>query len=162
MATKKSAYYSAALPCVLGAICADASDDVVNALKTFGEKIGLAFQIQDDLLNLVENETSKKQKDFRSDISEGKRTLVVCKALDLCDENQKQCMVEILKEKTKDENKLSTAVDIMQDCGAILYAQEFAKKLSVEAKGEIESLLDNSLWKDLLLDMANWAVERGY
>lgn len=145
MATKKSAYYSAALPCVLGAICADASDDIVNALKAFGEKIGLAFQIQDDLLNLIETETSKNQKDFRNDISEGKRTLIVCKALDLCDENKKQCLVEILKEKTKDEKKLAQAVDIMQDCGAVAYAQEFAKNLSEKAKGEIEGLFDKSL-----------------
>ena len=80
MATKKSAYYSVSVPCVLGAICADANPDIVNALQDFGLNLGLAFQIQDDLLNLVDDTNANK--DFRNDITEGKRTLIVCKAIE--------------------------------------------------------------------------------
>ena len=49
-------------------------------LRSYGLDTGLAFQIQDDLLNLIGSEESTK-KDFRSDITEGKRTLVVVHAL---------------------------------------------------------------------------------
>ena len=143
MATKKSAYYSAALPCVLGAYCADATEDVYLALKDFGEKIGVAFQIQDDLLNLIETEESKNVKDFRNDITEGKRTLIVCKALEQANDNRKE-LINILQSNTSDEAKLTRAVEIMQNCGAIDYAKDKAQRLSNDAKKILEDILPSS------------------
>ena len=52
----------------------------MEALRSYGLDTGLAYQIQDDLLNLVGTDEAAK-KDFRSDITEGKRTLVVVHAL---------------------------------------------------------------------------------
>ena len=52
----------------------------VEAVRAYGLDTGLAFQIQDDLLNLVGTKEAK-EKDYRSDITEGKRTLVVVHAL---------------------------------------------------------------------------------
>ena len=82
MATSKTAYYSAAYPLLCGAIVGGGTAEQRSALKAFGLKAGLAFQLQDDLLNLVGN-AKTQGKDFRSDITEGKRTLLVVKAIEV-------------------------------------------------------------------------------
>lgn len=160
MATKKTAYYSASIPCVLAAICADCNDEIIKTMEKFGEKVGLAFQIQDDLLNLVGDENLSKQKDFRSDITEGKRTLIVCKALELCDSQDSKVLIDILKNNTTDTKSLEKAVDIMQSCGAIDYSKKLASALCDEAYKILNNSLDCSKWKDILLDMTNWAKDR--
>ena len=82
MATSKTAYYSAAYPLLCGAIVGGGTAEQRSALEAFGLKAGLAFQLQDDLLNLVGN-AKTQGKDFRSDITEGKRTLLVVKAIEV-------------------------------------------------------------------------------
>lgn len=82
MATSKTAYYSAAYPLLCGAIVGGGTAEQRSALKAFGLKAGLAFQLQDDLLNLV-GDAKTQGKDFRSDITEGKRTLLVVKAIEV-------------------------------------------------------------------------------
>ncbi len=140
MATKKSAYYSVSVPCVLGAICADASPDIVMALQDFGLNLGLAFQIQDDLLNLIDDTNANK--DFRNDISEGKRTLIVCKAVETS--KDKDELIKILKSGTKDKKDLQKAVDIMQECGAISFAKDLANNLCIQAKTVLQEALPSS------------------
>ena len=145
MATKKSAYYSAMIPCVIGAICADTGADVLDALNDFGLKVGLAFQIQDDVLNLVENKNSKKVKDFRSDITEGKRTLIISYALSSCDDENKKRLLEILESGQTDDKVLEEAVNILETCGAILKSIDSAKRLIDEAKIILSKKLDDSM-----------------
>ena len=82
MATSKTAYYSAAYPLLCGAIVGGGIAEQRSALEAFGLKAGLAFQLQDDLLNLV-GDAKTQGKDFRSDITEGKRTLLVVKAIEV-------------------------------------------------------------------------------
>lgn len=161
MATKKSAYYSVTIPCVLGAICADASDDIIEAFENFGQKVGLAFQIQDDILNLCENEFGKS-KDLYSDITEGKRTLCVCCALEMGDEGQRKQLVDILKSKTNDAAKLKRAGEIIEQTGALQFAKNYAWDLCTQAVEDIKDVLPDSKWKNILLDMANWASKRKF
>ena len=99
MATHKTAFYSGATPLACGAIIGGGSEEQISALRTFGLHTGLAFQIQDDLLNLIGEEEAAR-KDFRSDITEGKRTLVVVHALAHSDKAER--LIEILSSHEKD------------------------------------------------------------
>ena len=80
MARLKTAHYSCATPLAMGAICGNGTGEQIETLRSFGLSCGLAFQIQDDLLNLV-GDADAQGKDYRSDITEGKRTLVMVHAL---------------------------------------------------------------------------------
>ena len=100
MAIHKTAHYSGAVPLAVGAIVGGADDEIVEALRSYGLDTGLAFQIQDDLLNLVGTDEAKK-KDFRSDITEGKRTLVVVHALQNAAPEARERLVEILSSKVR-------------------------------------------------------------
>ena len=157
MATHKTAFYSGAVPLALGAIVGGATEAQVEALRNFGLDTGLAFQIQDDLLNLIGSEEST-QKDFRSDITEGKRTLVVVHALQ--NSPARDRLVEILSSKEKDPAVLAEAVQIMEDCGSIEYARNFAENLTAIAKNRLIEMVDPSPARDLLLSMADWFVSR--
>ena len=70
MATHKTAHYSGAVPLAIGAIVGGGTETQVEVLRNYGLDTGLAFQIQDDLLNLI-GKTESTKKGFRDDITEG-------------------------------------------------------------------------------------------
>lgn len=159
MAIHKTAHYSGAVPLAVGAIVGSADDEIVEALRSYGLDTGLAFQIQDDLLNLVGTDEAKK-KDFRSDITEGKRTLVVVHALQNAAHEARERLVEILSSKERDPEVLAEAVAIMEETGSIDYARTFAEDLTLNAKARLAGALPPSQYRDLLVSMADWFVNR--
>lgn len=159
MATHKTAHYSGAVPLAIGAIVGGGSEEEIEALRHYGLATGLAFQIQDDLLNLIGSEESTK-KDFRNDITEGKRTLVVVHAIQHADEQDRARLIEILSSHEKDPVVLAEAVDIMEKTGSIQYARDYASRLTDEAKQTLVEQVPQTDARDLLLSMADWFVNR--
>lgn len=159
MATHKTAFYSGAVPLALGAIIGGGSEAQIEALRNFGLDTGLAFQIQDDLLNLIGSQEST-QKDFRSDVTEGKRTLVVVHALQTSSDRNRRRLIEILSSKEKDQAVLGEAVEIMEAAGSVEYARGFAENLTAVAKNRLVEMVDPSDARGLLLSMADWFVSR--
>ena len=157
MATLKTAHYSGAVPLAVGAMVGGGSEQQVEALRSFGLATGLAFQIQDDLLNLVGDAGDK---DFRNDITEGKRTLVAVHALEHADSETRRELVEILRSGTQDAALLERAVKIFDETGSIAFAHDYALRLTERAKEELSGIeLENDCRK-LLLSMADFFVER--
>ena len=140
-----------------GALAVGASREKQALMRKFGESIGMAFQIQDDLLNLVGTKEAK-EKDYRSDITEGKRTLVVVHALQ--NTTKRERLVEILSSKETDPAILEEAVSIMREAGSIDYARAYAEKLTANAQERLAKILPESKMRDLLASMADWFVDR--
>ena len=157
MATHKTAYYSGGTPLAVGAIIGGGSEKEIEALRNFGMATGLAFQIQDDILNLIGKKESTK-KDFRSDITEGKRTLVVVHAIQHSEQSKE--LITILASHTTQPTMLTIAVDIIQKAGSIDFAHDYAIGLVNNAKAELTQLLPSSKSKDLLLSMADFFIDR--
>ena len=145
------------MPLAIGALVGGGSEAEIEALRNHGLDTGLAFQIQDDLLNLVGAEEATK-KDFRSDITEGKRTLVVVHALQSSSDRDR--LIEILSSKEKDPAVLQEAVDIMEASGSIDYARTYAENLTQIAKNRLTEMVPPSDARDLLVSMADWFVSR--
>lgn len=159
MATHKTAHYSGAVPLAIGAIIGGGSETEIEALRNYGLDTGLAFQIQDDLLNLVGREESTK-KGFRDDITEGKRTLVVVHALQTLEGGDRERLVKVLSSKEKDPEVLAETVDLMQKSGSIDYARTYAENLTSIAKNRLRDMIAPSDARDLLESMADWFVNR--
>lgn len=157
MATHKTAHYSGAVPLAVGAIIGGGTETEIEALRNYGLDTGLAFQIQDDLLNLV-GVAESAMKDFRSDITEGKRTLMVVHALE--HSTQRDRLIEILSSKEKRPELLAEAVGIMEDAGSIAYARNYAENLTSIAKNRLIDMVKPSSSRDLLISMADWFVNR--
>ncbi len=159
MANHKTAFYSGGVPLAVGAIIGGGTEEQVEALRSFGMAAGLAFQIQDDVLNLVGEKESTK-KDFRSDITEGKRTLVAIHALQNSAQPERERLVELLSAHTTDPDELAEAVAIMERAGSIEYAKQYARRIVEEAKAGLKAALPASPARTLLLSMADFFVKR--
>ena len=159
MARHKTAYYSAATPLSVGALCGGGTKEQIDALHAFGMDAGLAFQLQDDLLNLV-GDAGKQGKDFRTDITEGKRTLAVAYALGHLPDKKRSELISILSARTEDEAELARAVALMDEAGAIEYVRSTARGLAASAKQQIASLAWAPDAQELLSAMADFFVER--
>jgi geranylgeranyl diphosphate synthase type I len=157
MATHKTAYYSGGTPLAVGAIIGHGTEEQIETLRSFGMAAGLAFQIQDDLLNLVGKKEAIK-KDYRSDITEGKRTLVAVHAIQ--HSKQSSELINILASHTTTPTMLSCAVEIMQDAGSLDFARDYATGLVNNAKADLESNLPVSEPKELLMQMADYFIDR--
>lgn len=176
MATSKTAYYSAAYPLLCGAIVGGGTAEQRSALEAFGLKAGLAFQLQDDLLNLV-GDAKTQGKDFRSDITEGKRTLLVVKAIEAllanAGSNAKSStpdaaaakasykkLISLLSSKTNDPILLEETVELIVSTGAVDDVRAYAQTLIAEAKGYLEEVPFDAEARDTLLSMADFFVNR--
>jgi geranylgeranyl diphosphate synthase type I len=157
MANHKTAFYSGAVPLAVGAIIGEGSTAQVETLRAFGMATGLAFQIQDDVLNLCGTAESTK-KDFRSDVTEGKRTLVAIHALQSSPDRAR--LLEILSDHTDDPARLAEAVEIMEASGSIEFARTYARDLIIGAKEGLLEAVPPSPSRELLGSMADFFVER--
>lgn len=159
MAAHKTAFYSGGVPLAVGAIIGGGTEEQIETLRAYGMSTGLAFQIQDDLLNLIGTKESTR-KDFRGDITEGKRTLIVVHALENTEGAEHDELLEILSSKTIDPERLERAVQIMQDAGSIDFAREYAINLAHDHQEGLEKVLPPSPARKLLLSMGDFFVSR--
>ncbi|MFA5843859.1 MAG: polyprenyl synthetase family protein [Coriobacteriia bacterium] len=157
MANHKTAYYSGAVPLAVGAIIGGGDEQQIDALRSFGMAAGLAFQIQDDVLNLAGTKEATK-KDFRSDVTEGKRTLVAIHALEHSPSRGR--LLELLSQRVTDGALLDEAVAIMRDAGSLAYASGYADRLVLDAKAALDIALPETRAKKLLRSMADFFVKR--
>ena len=157
MATLKTAHYSGATPLACGAIIGDGSEEQIAALREFGMLTGLAFQIQDDLLNLVGTDAAK-EKDYRTDITEGKRTLVAVHALSQATYHDE--VEAILRSGASDADELARAVELFKAAGSIDFAREHSFELTRRAKAALEGIELDPAAKQLFLAMADFFIHR--
>ena len=146
----------------LAATLSGATEKQEFLLGKFAETIGVAFQIQDDILNLTA-ESGKGQftKEYiGSDITEGKRTLMVIHALDNATKDEKARLIEILNMHTSDKKLINEAIEIIKKYGSVEYSKNRAKELVKNAWKDIDSVLSESKSKETLKAFANYLIER--
>lgn len=143
----------------LGALVGGANEKQIDALGKFAEAIGVAFQIQDDILSLSGEEFAKG-KGKGEDIHEGKRTLIVIHCLKNASPEKAKRLREILNMHTFERKLIEEAIEIIEETGSIEYAREFAKKMVNEAWSEADNVLKESPAKEKLKAFADYLVER--
>ena len=144
-----------------GALFAGAKEKEIEIAGEFAEAIGIAFQIQDDILNLAGNE-KEYGKEIGGDISEGKRTLILIHALENASEIKRKRLVEILKKHTKKQVEIREAIKIIEETGSIDYARTYARKMVENAWKKFEGVLKDSEAKKKLKLFADYLIERSY
>jgi octaprenyl-diphosphate synthase len=139
---KTAALFSAA--CELGAFISEASPPVIGALKAFGTKLGVAYQIYDDILDLTgsEDETGKT---LGTDLRKGKFTLPVLLMLQ-SGKDVATIRNLLLKEDKVDEELL---VAMLGSAGALQAAKGVAFRLIDEAVSQLDGIQDNKYARGL-------------
>ncbi|MCS7139194.1 MAG: polyprenyl synthetase family protein [Candidatus Nezhaarchaeota archaeon] len=155
----KTAVYTVEGPLKIGGILARADDDLLEAYSNYAIPVGIAFQLQDDVLGVFGDE-AVVGKPVGSDIREGKRTLLVIKAWESATPEQRRVLEKVLGNREASREDIEAVRDIIRSSGALDYIKELALKLSSEGMAAIERADVSSDVKEILIDLAKVVVER--
>ena len=139
-----------------GAILGGGNSEEVETLTEYGRLIGLAFQIQDDYLDVI-SEEENLGKPVGSDIIEGKMTLMVVHALSNASDKDKEELISILKD--DEDTDVERAIELFEKYGSIIYARDIAIK-SVENAKNLLKTLDESEATVSLAMIADYVLQR--
>ncbi len=157
----KTAMYTMEGPLHLGAILAGADEKFLRSLSKFAVPLGIAYQIQDDIIGVFGNE-KEIGKPVGSDIREGKKTLLISDALKRANEKQKKTLNSILGNRKIGIGDIDKARKIIADTGSLELSNKKAEKLIKLSKKYIEKIEDNGEEKVFLKELANFVVKRRF
>ncbi len=149
-----------AVACEAGALLAGRDDATQTALRDYGMKVGIAFQLADDLLDLTAPE-AKLGKPNGHDIKEGKFTLPLLHSLKVCSREDRNGVQEILLKGDLAPHDVSYVMDFIKTHGGLEYTEAKAASLVQEAKDCLVSLSDSPS-KTSLLGLADYIIQRDY
>jgi geranylgeranyl diphosphate synthase type I len=144
----------------ISAVLAGANKELVEKLGRFAESIGIAFQMQDDVLDLTGKEFAKKKGGVGQDITEGKRTLLVIHTLKNASIADKKRLVQILNMHTSDQTLRDEAIALMQKYNAVEHVKCTAARIVEESWKEVDKLLPTSEAKEKLKAFAEFLIKR--
>ena len=142
--------------CAMGAQSVNAPKAEVEAMRKFGELIGMAFQIKDDLFDYG---SEKIGKPTGIDIKEQKMTLPLIHTLNHCSEKEKKWIINSIKNHNKDKIRVKELIAFVKDKGGL----EYAVLKMEEYQQEAILILQNypaSTFKDSLVMMVNYVIDR--
>lgn len=155
----KTARYTLVGPLHLGAIVGGAKQKLLDDLTNFGEDLGVAFQIQDDILGVFGDEKTLG-KSVTSDAEEGKLTLLILHALKNANQKQKKILEKYYGQGKIGVEELEKIKKVFIDTGALDYSQKRAEELVDQAKQVIKQMEITPEYKELLSQMADFLVKR--
>ena len=152
---KKTATLIAAC-CALGAKSVIEDEARVENMRKFGELIGMAFQIKDDLFDYSDDAIGKPT---GIDIKEQKMTLPLIYVLNHCTSKEKNWLINSIKNYNKDKKRVKEVIAFVINNNGLAYAEEKMIQLQHEALLLIEKY-PNSDFKEALILMVNYVIER--
>jgi len=144
----------------IASVLAGADNVQTEKLGHYAESVGVGFQIQDDVLDLISDEFAEKKGGRGQDISEGKRSLPVIHALKAASVKERDRLIEILNMHTSSQKLRNEAISIMQNHGSIEHAKQQARKMVQGSWSEVDPLLLDSPAKEKLKAFAAFLIER--
>jgi geranylgeranyl pyrophosphate synthase len=144
----------------MAAVVAGANEDLTEKLGRFAEAIGIAFQMQDDILDLTSSQFGEKKGAVGMDISEGKRTLMVIHTLEKASFMDKKRLIKILNAHTNEQKLRNEAIQILKRYDSIEYTKQVARKLVKASWNRVDKLVTPSGGKEKLRAFVTYLIER--
>ncbi|QSE99240.1 polyprenyl synthetase family protein [Fulvivirga lutea] len=142
--------------CAVGASSAGVQNGQVEKMRLFGEKVGMAFQIKDDLFDYGDDEIGKP---LGIDIKEKKMTLPLIKALSEASRSDKKRIIKIIRKHSEDNKKVAEVIQFVKQSGGLEYAQGVMRKFYEEAM-ELLNEFEESIYKQSLGQLVQFTIER--
>ena len=143
--------------CASGANSVGQSKEVVEKMRLFGEKAGIAFQIKDDLFDYTQSPLIGKPTGI--DIREQKMTLPLIYTLNTADKKTKRYIINIIKNHHKDDNKVAEVITLVKENGGLEYAKQIMKNYHNDALSVLDQF-DNNKAKEALILLLDFVVNR--
>lgn len=157
MITKKTAAL-AEMCCVIGSRLGGGSEKVINALGKYGRNLGIAFQIQDDLLDVIGTEP-EFGKMPGSDLVEGKKTYLFVKAFLKAEGEDKENLVKLVRNKGIDRSEISKYYNIYERLGIIGEAKKDVRYYTGKAVSSL-SVIGKKKSREILTWLADSLIKR--
>jgi len=142
--------------CALGAKSVSDYEVQVETMRKFGELIGMAFQIKDDLFDYTDDAIGKPT---GIDIKEQKMTLPLIYALNNCTSKDKSWCINSIKNHNKDKKRVKEVIQFVINKNGLSYAEQKMVQFQQEALALIQKF-PNSVYKESLILMVNYVIER--
>ena len=142
--------------CAMGAKSVLATDEEVEKMYSFGELIGMAFQIKDDLFDYSE---AKIGKPTGIDIKDQKMTLPMIHALNVMEPSERKWLINTVKNHNKDKKRVKEAIKKIKIVGGLNFAEKKMEGYRVKALEILKDLPESPYRKSLEL-MVNYVIER--
>jgi len=143
--------------CASGANSVGQSKEVVEKMRLFGEKAGIAFQIKDDLFDYTQSPLIGKPTGI--DIREQKMTLPLIYTLNTADKKTKRYIINIIKNHHKDDNKVAEVITLVKENGGLEYAKQIMKNFHNDALSVLDQFNNNKA-KEALILLLDFVVNR--
>ncbi len=153
---KTSSLLSAA--CSAGAFSSSEDDNVTEYFRQFGEYVGIAFQIKDDLFDYGQDNIGKPT---GIDIKEKKMTLPLIYTLQKADRATKKKIIYIVKNQNTDKDKVNEVINYVHKSGGIEYSVQKMKEYQGKALTMLEQYPDSAS-KSALIELVNYVIDRKY
>jgi geranylgeranyl diphosphate synthase type II len=146
----------------MGALLAGTSLENANHLYEFGRNLGIAFQLQDDLLDSF-GDPQKVGKKNGGDIAQNKKTFLFLKALQLASESDKKRLLQLYAEPTVQEAaKVLSVMEIFRKWGADQETQRLKERYQAKAMEELEKISAKEGREKLLRAFADNLMQRDF
>jgi geranylgeranyl diphosphate synthase type II len=145
----------------LGAFIAGASEQDQQLLYNFGRLLGIAFQIQDDYMDLYADQDIFGKK-IGNDIATNKKTYLLIRALELADRSTRDTLLNLFTTETTDtEKKVQTVSEIYNQLGIKQLTEQKITEIYSQAKAELEQIADlNDNWRAAFSQLADYLMKR--
>lgn len=142
--------------CAVGAQSVGADKAIVEQARIFGEKVGIAFQLKDDLFDYG---TAEVGKPVGIDIKEKKMTLPLIYALNNAGFFEKRRIINIVKNESEKPKKVAEVIDFVKNSGGIAYATEAMNRYVTEAQQLLNAFPD-SIYQQSLHQLVQYTIDR--
>lgn len=154
----KTTAYTFEGPLYIGALLAGADRQQLRALSNYARPLGLAFGLQDDILGMFGDE-KKLGKPVGTDLKEGKKTMLILKALENANKQEKAIIKKALGRQPK---QLKQVQDIIIKTGSLEHSKRLMHSLAEDAKDALEKASFKPKGKNFLLSLPDQITEREY
>ncbi|MBB6327189.1 octaprenyl-diphosphate synthase [Algoriphagus iocasae] len=142
--------------CAVGASSNQDDPELIDKMRNFGEKVGMAFQIKDDLFDYGEDEIGKP---VGIDIKEKKMTLPLIYALNQSDWLEKRKIISLIRNRSEDKKAVNEVIQYVKQSGGLEYAKTVMNSFYQEALDILKSFPDSE-YKTSLENLVSYTIER--
>ena len=143
--------------CESGAASSGTSEENINLMKEFGEKVGIAFQIKDDLFDYTQSPLIGKPTGL--DIREKKMTLPLIYTLNNISKQKKRFIINTIKNDSKNSKKIERIISLVKETKGLEFAEKKMNDYYNEALGFLEKIKDSEA-KTSLIELVKYVVKR--
>jgi len=155
----KTVYYTFVMPMVVGATLAGASDAILKLIEKYALPVGLAFQLQDDVLGVF-GDPELTGKSNESDIREGINTLLYLKTKELAAGKDKEYLKRWYGARGLTTSRINKIRSIIGKSGSLDFSQRYAKELVETGKEVVSKITKDKKLQEVLNSLADYMVER--